>query len=83
LVAKTTNFFNVHHIDEGKNISFAILKLEGHALTWWEIQLEKNRLAGDLPVTRWEEFKILMKSQFHPIGYVEDQCIWWNYFKQR
>jgi hypothetical protein len=48
LVAKTIKNFNVHHIDEGKNISFAILKLEGHALTWWEIQLEKNRLAGDL-----------------------------------
>jgi hypothetical protein len=29
-------YFSVHHIDEEKNISFARLKLEGHALTWWE-----------------------------------------------
>jgi hypothetical protein len=26
-------YFSVHHIDEEKNISFARLKLEGHALT--------------------------------------------------
>jgi hypothetical protein len=26
-------YFSVHHIDEGYNISFARLKLEGHALT--------------------------------------------------
>ena len=26
-------YFNVHHIDEEQNISFARLKLEGHALT--------------------------------------------------
>jgi hypothetical protein len=26
-------YFSVHHIDEGKNISFSKLKLEGHALT--------------------------------------------------
>ena len=26
-------YFSVHHIDEAQNISFARLKLEGHALT--------------------------------------------------
>jgi hypothetical protein len=29
-------YFSVHHIDEEYNILFARLKLEGHALTWWE-----------------------------------------------
>jgi hypothetical protein len=29
-------YFSVHHIDEEKKISFARMKLEGHALTWWE-----------------------------------------------
>ena len=29
-------YFNIHQIEEGKNISFTGLKLEGHAFTWWE-----------------------------------------------
>jgi hypothetical protein len=45
--------------------------------------METLRLEGDLPVTRWEKSKTLIKSQFYSIGYVEDQMIWWNYFKKR
>jgi hypothetical protein len=29
-------YFNIHHIDKEQNISFARLKLDDHALTWWE-----------------------------------------------
>jgi hypothetical protein len=29
-------YFSVHQIGEDKRISFNQLKLEGHALTWWE-----------------------------------------------
>jgi hypothetical protein len=36
-------YFSVHHLDEEKNISFDILKLEGHALTWWEIHTKHLR----------------------------------------
>ena len=28
-------YFIIHNIDEEQKISFARLKLEGHALTWW------------------------------------------------
>jgi hypothetical protein len=45
--------------------------------------METLRLEGDPPVTRWEDFKTLIKSQFYPIGYVEDQWIWWHYFGQK
>jgi hypothetical protein len=44
--------------------------------------METLRLEGDLLVTRWEDFKTLIKSQLYPIGYVEDQWIQWHYFKQ-
>jgi hypothetical protein len=33
-------YFSVHNIDEEQKISFSRLKLEGHALTWWEITHE-------------------------------------------
>jgi hypothetical protein len=55
-------YFSIHHIDEENNISFARSKLEGHALTWWESHMETLMLEGDLPVTRWEDFKTLIKS---------------------
>jgi hypothetical protein len=74
---------SIHHIDEEKRISFARLKLEGHALNWWEIHMETLRMESDPLVTRWEEFKTIIKSQLYPIGYVEDQWIRWNYFKKR
>jgi hypothetical protein len=76
-------YFSIHHIDDGKNISFSRLKLEGHALTRWENHMETLRLEGDLLVTRWEDFKTLIKAQFYPIGYVEYQWIRWHYFRQR
>ena len=40
------------------------------------------RLESDSPITKWEDFKTLIKSQFYPIGYVEDQWICWHYFRQ-
>jgi hypothetical protein len=55
-------YFSVHHIDEGKNISFSRLNLQGHALTWWERHMKKIKLYGDPKVTRWEDFKTLIKS---------------------
>jgi hypothetical protein len=61
-------YVSINHIYEENNISFATLKLEGHALTWWEIHTETLRLEGDPLVTRWENFKTLIKSHFYPIG---------------
>jgi hypothetical protein len=46
-------YSSVHHIDEEQKICFSRFKLEGHALTWWEIHMETLRLKGDLTVTGW------------------------------
>jgi hypothetical protein len=40
-------YFIFHHIDKEKIISFAILKLEGNDLTWWEIHTKMLKLKGD------------------------------------
>jgi hypothetical protein len=74
-------YFNVHGVDEEKIIPFARLNLEGHDLTWWEIHVEKLILESDPLLTRWEDFKTFIKSQFYLIRYVEDQWIQWNYFR--
>lgn len=75
-------YFSVHHIEEGQKISFARLKLEGHALTWWESHMETLRLEEEPLVAEWEDFKTIINSYFYPIGYVEDQWIRWHYFRQ-
>jgi hypothetical protein len=72
-------YFSVHNIGEDPNISFVQLKLEGHAQTWWESHMQTLRLEGDPILTKWEAFKTLIKFQFCPIGYEEDQLICWNY----
>ena len=46
-------YFSVHNIDEEQKILVARLKLEGHALTWWEIHTKTLRLEGDPLVTKW------------------------------
>jgi hypothetical protein len=71
-------YFILHHIDEEQDISFVRLNLEGHALTWWESHTETLRMEDDSPVTRWEDFKTLIKSKFYPIEYVEDRWIQWH-----
>jgi hypothetical protein len=51
-------YFIIHYIDEEQKISFARLKLEVNALTWWEPHAKTLRMECDPPVTRWEDFKI-------------------------
>jgi hypothetical protein len=62
-------YFNIHHIYKEQKVLFSRLKLEGHALTLWEIHMKRIRVEGDPLVTRWEDFKTLIKSQFYSIGY--------------
>ena len=40
-------------------------------------------IEGESLMTEWEEFKTLIKSYFYPIRYIEDQWIWWHYFRER
>jgi hypothetical protein len=72
-------YFNVHKITRKQNIYFVQLKLEGHALTWWESDAVRKALGNEPPLIDWELFKDMMKSQFYPIGYEEQQQIVWHY----
>jgi hypothetical protein len=76
-------YFNVHNIDEELKILFSQFQLQGHALTWWESHTETLRLEGDRPVTKWEDFKTIINSQFYTIDYEEDQWICSCYFRKR
>jgi hypothetical protein len=45
-------YFSLHNIDEEHKISFSWLKLEGHALTYWESHIDTLRIEGNPLVTK-------------------------------
>jgi hypothetical protein len=61
-------YISFHNIKQEKNIPFSQLKLEGQALTWWEIYIETLRLEGDPPITMWEAFKTSLSPNFTLLG---------------
>jgi hypothetical protein len=76
-------YFNVHEVTGKQKIAFSQLKLEGHALAWWESDAVGRELGNEPPLIDWEVFKDMIKAQFYPIGYEEHQKIVWHYFRQR
>jgi hypothetical protein len=43
-------YFNVHEVTRKQNIYFSRLKLEGHALTWWESDTISKALGNEPPM---------------------------------
>jgi hypothetical protein len=76
-------YFIMHEEIGKKKIVFSCLKLEGHALKWWESDAVRKELGNEPLVTDWQVLKDMIKSQFYLIGYEETQQIIWNYFRQR
>jgi hypothetical protein len=62
-------YFGVHEVSKAHIISFVCLKLEGHALMWWESDAIAGRLWNEPLVIEWEMFKEMIKLRFYPIGY--------------
>jgi hypothetical protein len=55
-------YFNVHEVTKKQKIVFSWLKLEGHALTWWESDAVNRELGNEPLVIDWEVFKKMIKS---------------------
>ena len=46
------------------------------------LDMDKIKMESDIPITKWDYFKIIINSWLYPIQYVEDNWIHWHYFKQ-
>jgi hypothetical protein len=44
-------YFITHEVTRKQKIAFARLKIEGHALTWWESDAVSRALGNEPPVT--------------------------------
>lgn len=76
-------YFHVNHTQEEHKSSCAHLKLEVHALTWWESRMETLRMDVDPLMNKWKDFKTHIGSQFFHIKDVEEQWIQCNFFRQK
>ncbi|TXG50795.1 hypothetical protein EZV62_023319 [Acer yangbiense] len=72
-------YYTVNKYSKSQKIKFASLKLSSHALTWWK-SYRKRHNVSDLT---WKKFKILLRKQFYPIGYVEERWYKWQHLKQK
>ena len=69
--------FGIYQIQETQQISFVRLKMTKHSLLWWESYVDVQRIGKKPMVMKWDDFKALLKSQFNPIGYEEEQLMKW------
>jgi Ty3 transposon capsid-like protein len=76
-------YFSCYSFSDKEKISFSRLKMDGYALLWWESLCQERFLTKQKQVVDWEEFKTLVKAQFYPMGYEEEQEFRWHYLRQR
>jgi hypothetical protein len=62
-------YFGLYQIQEAQQIYFSHMKMSKHALQWWESYVDAPRIGKMNMITKWEDFKALLKSQFYPIRY--------------
>lgn len=60
-------YFSTKGFSKEQRVSFARLRLDGHALIWWEAYTS----GLDAPVTTWKQFTTAIQNQLYPIGYKE------------
>ncbi|KAI3716153.1 hypothetical protein L6452_23281 [Arctium lappa] len=61
-IVRAERYFSLNRLNNEEKMEVALISLEDDALKWhqWE---DKRR-----PITRWEELKALLLSQFHTVG---------------
>ncbi|GLJ17761.1 hypothetical protein SUGI_0309970 [Cryptomeria japonica] len=74
-------YFNFHHLSP-QQISFARLKLVGHALTWYESYAHFLKIRKVVLVVKWEDLISLLQKHFYTIYHEEEWVMLWNHLKQ-
>ena len=62
-------FFDYEEMEDEKKVKFAVRKLKGHAMLWWDgVQAERRRL-GKQPIKNWSRMVAKLKGKFLPSNY--------------
>lgn len=75
-------YFSTKAYTELHKVSFARLKLGGHALTWWEAHTSGLSTNNEPPVSSWIQFSTALRNQFYPIGHRERLKERWQFLRQ-
>nr|CAD1821363.1 unnamed protein product [Ananas comosus var. bracteatus] len=57
-------YFDLYNYSNAKKVTFAKLKLVGHALTWWKATLQTTANEE----FNWSQFKRPIRQEFYPMG---------------
>ena len=58
------SYFSLYGFNDLQKITFVRVKMESHALVWWNAYVQAHGLHG----TTWDRFKELIRKQFYPVG---------------
>nr|CAD1816987.1 unnamed protein product [Ananas comosus var. bracteatus] len=72
-------YFDLYNYSNAEKVTFAKLKLVGHALTWWKATLQTTANEE----CTWSQFKRLIRREFYPMGYEEERWKRWHVLRQR
>jgi hypothetical protein len=64
--------------EEEVKIQLASLLLEGTALIWWEIKLQKVVKKNGNIRSSWSKFTFALKKQLYPLGYTQKAITEWK-----
>ena len=63
------NHFDFSEILEDKKVKFAVTRLKGHALLWWDGVYAKRRRLHKKPIRNWSRMIAKLKEKFLPKDY--------------
>jgi len=61
--------FDFAEIPEDKKVNFAVTRLKGHALLWWDGVQTKRRRLHKQPIRNWSRMIAKLKEKFLPKDY--------------
>jgi hypothetical protein len=72
------SYFSLYGFNDLQKITFVRVKMESHALVWWNAYVQAHGMHG----TTWDRFKELVRRQFYPVGYQDERWRMWLYLRQ-
>ena len=61
--------FDYEETEDEKKVKFAVTKLKGYGLLWWDGVQAKRRKLGKQPIKNWNRMVAKLKSKFLPSNY--------------
>nr|GEZ72251.1 reverse transcriptase domain-containing protein [Tanacetum cinerariifolium] len=75
--------FDVRDIPDKLKVKIVAIKLQQHALLWWDHVYKRRRIKGKSKVETWEKMKKLMKAKFLPENHRQEAFLDYHNLSQR